>query len=106
VSDETLALDLIQEVGWQGHYLDREHTARHHRREHLRPRLLRRDPRELWERKGSKTALDLARERMHSILERHQPPPLDPAVEKELRAYVARVAKRTVADFEAAEWEE
>lgn len=106
VSDATLAVDLIREVGWQGHYLDREHTARHHRREHLRPRLLRRDARELWERKGSNSALDMARDRMRVILAQHRPPELDPAVEEELLAYVARVRERTVADFEAAEWEE
>ncbi len=106
VSDETIALDLIKEVGWQDHYLAQPHTAQHYRREHFLPKLLRRDPRETWESKGSKTALDLARERVRDILAKHEPRELDPAVEKELLDYVGMVRKRTVADFEAAEWED
>jgi trimethylamine--corrinoid protein Co-methyltransferase len=106
VSDETIALELIKEVGWEGHYLAEPHTARHFRKEHFLSKLLRRDTRATWERKGSKTAFDLARERVREILERHQPRELDPAVEKELLDYVARVRQRTVADFEAAEWED
>ncbi|HSQ04616.1 MAG TPA: trimethylamine methyltransferase family protein [Burkholderiales bacterium] len=106
VNDDTLALDLIKEVGWEGIYLDKPHTAQHYRREHLRPRLLRRDGRDSWVSKGSKTALDLARERVREILAKHQPRALDPAVEKELHAYVRMVQQRSVADFENAEWEQ
>jgi trimethylamine--corrinoid protein Co-methyltransferase len=106
VNEETLALDLIKEVGWQGHYLDQLHTAQHYRREHVLPRLLRRDSREVWEGKGSRTSLDLARERALDLLAKHQPRQLDPLVEKEMEEYIAMVSRRTVADFEAAEWED
>ena len=106
VSDETIALDLIKEVGWQDHYLAQPHTAEHFRREHFLPKLLRRDSRETWESKGSKTALDLARGRVHEILAGHEQRELDPAVGKELLDYLATVRRRTVADFEAAEWED
>ena len=106
VNEETLALDLIKEVGWGGHYLAQPHTAEHCRREHYRSKLLRRDARQTWEGKGSKTALDLARERVREILGKHQPRDLDPALDKELQDYVAMVRQRSVADFEAAEWED
>jgi trimethylamine--corrinoid protein Co-methyltransferase len=106
VSDETIALDLIREVGWQADYLAQPHTARHFRREHFLSKLLRRDGRASWESKGSKTALDLAHERVHEILANHEPRQLEPAVEKELLEYLAMVRQRTVADFEAAEWED
>jgi trimethylamine--corrinoid protein Co-methyltransferase len=106
VNQDTLALDLIKEVGWEGHYLAQPHTAEHCRSEHFRSKLLRCDARQTWEGKGSKTALDLARERVHEILEEHQPRELDPALDKELQDYVAMVRKRSVADFEAAEWED
>jgi trimethylamine--corrinoid protein Co-methyltransferase len=106
VSEETIALDLIKEVGWGGHYLDQLHTAQHYRREHFLPKLLKRDSREVWESKGSKTALDLARERAQEILANHQPRELDPAAEKEMLQYVAKARERTMADFEAAEWED
>jgi trimethylamine--corrinoid protein Co-methyltransferase len=106
VNEETLALDLIKQVGWQGHYLDQLHTAQHYRQEHCLPKLLRRDSREVWERKGSKTALDLARERVRDLLAKHEPRQLDPAVEKEMEKYIAMVRQRTVADYLAAEWED
>jgi trimethylamine--corrinoid protein Co-methyltransferase len=106
VSEETLAVELIKEVGWQGHYLDQLHTAQHYRREHYLPRLLRRESREVWESKGSKTALDLARERVRELLGRHQRRELEPAVEKEMLDYLNMVRQRSVADFEAAEWED
>jgi trimethylamine--corrinoid protein Co-methyltransferase len=100
VNEETIALDLIKEVGWQGHYLDQLHTAQHYL-----PRLLRRDSREVWEGKGSKTALDLARERVRELLAKHEPRQLDPAVEKEMQEYVAMVRRRSMDDYVAAEWE-
>jgi trimethylamine--corrinoid protein Co-methyltransferase len=106
VSEETIALDLIKEVGWDGQYLDQLHTAQHFRREHFLPKLLRRDSREVWEGKGSKSALDLARERARDILAKHQPRELDSAVERELLQYRDMARGRAMADFEAAEWED
>jgi len=106
VNDETLALDLIKEVGWKDQYLDKVHTAEHCRQEYFFSKLLRRDARETWEKKGSKTALDLARERVREILAKHQPRQLDPAMEKELLDYLNAVRQRSMADFEAAEWED
>ncbi len=106
VSDETMALDLIKEVGWQGHYLDQLHTARHYRREHYLPSLLRRDARETWESKGAKTAFQLATEKARDLLAAHERPPLDPAIEKELKEYADVVRGRTMNDYLAAEWDE
>ncbi len=105
VSEDTMALDLIKEVGWQGHYLDRLHTARHYRQEHYLPGLLRREAREVWEGKGSRTALDLARERARDLLAAHEQRPLDPGVERDLHQYVATVRRRSMDDYLAAEWE-
>lgn len=42
VEDETLALDVVREVGIAGSFLETEHTRRHHRRELFAPRLLNR----------------------------------------------------------------
>jgi len=106
VNDETIALDLIKEVGWQDQYLDKVHTAEHCRKEYFFSKLLRRDTRETWEKKGSKTALDLAREKVREILAKHEPRQLEPALEKELLGYLNAVRQRSMADFEAAEWED
>jgi len=106
VNENTLALDLIKQVGWEGNYLAERHTAQNFRREHFLPKLMPRDVRQTWEQKGAKTTLDLARERVRAILAKHERCPLDPALEKELQAYVAMVQGRTVADYYAAEWED
>jgi trimethylamine:corrinoid methyltransferase-like protein len=68
--------------------------------------LLRRESREIWESKGSKTALDLARERVRELLARHRPRELEPAVEKEMLDYLDMVRRRTMDDYFAAEWED
>jgi trimethylamine--corrinoid protein Co-methyltransferase len=106
VDENTLALNLIKQVGWEGNYLAERHTAQNFRREHFLPKLLPRDVRQTWEAKGAKATLDLARERVRAILAKHQPRPLDPAVEKELQAYAGMVRERTVTDYYAAEWED
>ncbi len=106
VTDDTLAMDLIRGVNFRGHYMAEEHTVSHYRKEHFIPNLLPREPYDAWEKAGSRTALDYARERARQILARHQPRELDPAVEKELEAYRQGVAARTLEEFYAGELEE
>jgi trimethylamine--corrinoid protein Co-methyltransferase len=99
VNDETVAVNLIREVNFSGHYLNQRHTARYFRREHFLPRLVIRDGYEAWEKASRKTVLDRARERMEEILAAHRPRELDPAVERELRAYLEMVRGRTIEDY-------
>jgi trimethylamine--corrinoid protein Co-methyltransferase len=99
VDDETLALDLIRQVNFSGHYLAETHTSRHFRREHYIPRLLVREGYETWEKEGRRTALDRARDRVREILAAHQPRELDPAVDTELEAYLEMTRGRSVEDF-------
>jgi len=99
VNDETVAVNLIREVNFSGHYLNQRHTARYFRREHFLPRLVIRDGYEAWEKVSRKTVLDRARERMEEILAAHRPRELDPAVERELRAYLEMVRGRTIEDY-------
>lgn len=106
VNSETMALDLIKEKGFSGHYLAEEHTVQHFKREQYIPSLLVRDPHATWLKEGSKNALDLAREKVTAVLAAHQPFPLDPAVAKELAAYRDTVAARELEEFYLAEQEE
>jgi trimethylamine--corrinoid protein Co-methyltransferase len=99
VDETTLALDLIKEIGFAGNYLDQMHTVRHFRKEHHIPKLLVRDPYEAWEKAGSPTALDRAKDRVREILASHQPRQLDPAMVQELEAYRQMVAQRDLNDF-------
>jgi len=54
VNDNTLAFDLIREVGPGGNFVAARHTRRFMRREHYRPSLSDQNSREEWEAKGGK----------------------------------------------------
>jgi trimethylamine--corrinoid protein Co-methyltransferase len=103
VNDDTLALDAIREVGFSGHYLDHEQTARRFRDEHFIPTLLPREPHDTWLAAGGRSAIDHARERVRQLLADHQPRELDPAIERDLEAYRQRVARRPMEEFYAYE---
>jgi len=87
VDEETMALDLIAEVGPGGEYLTTEHTLKHFR-DNWFPRLIARDPYEKWEQKGRKDLGRRANEFVRHVLEKHEPKPLDLRVEEELRRIV------------------
>ena len=106
VTDDTLALDLIKQVGFSGNYFAENHTVDHYRAEHYIPRLAVREPYETWEKGGSRLALDHARARVAEILARHQPRQLDPALARELENYRKMVASRTLEEFYGYEVEE
>ncbi len=110
VNDETLAESLIRQIGPDGNYLAEEHTARHYRSEHFLPRLLVRDPYDVWIEGGSRPALEAARQRAASLLAKHQPYPVDVEIEQNLNRYRQKIATRSLDDFyngenpEAQEW--
>ena len=54
ISAETLALDVIDEIGPQGDYLGHEHTAKHFRREGWYPQVFDRQRYEAWSEAGGK----------------------------------------------------
>lgn len=77
VTDETLAIDLINQVGpIPGHYLGTEHTRKWWQKEQFIPKVGDREAYPIWIKSGKKDALVLAQERMEEILATHQPKPL------------------------------
>jgi trimethylamine--corrinoid protein Co-methyltransferase len=76
VNDETLMLDVIDEVGPGGEFISREETARNFRKEIWMPRLMDRQPWNQWTGKGSPTMAERIRARIREILETHTPAPL------------------------------
>ncbi len=89
VSDESLAVDVIGQVGPEGHFLTQEHT-RQHFREAWTPELLDRTDHKTWQAAGSKTLGERAAARVEEILSDHQPEPLPTGVRQELRSIVER----------------
>jgi len=90
VNAETLALDLVDEVGPGGHFLEAEHTLRHFRSETWYPSLLDRQCYDAWQSAGATTLKDRARARVDEILRNHTPQPLPPEVEEELERILAK----------------
>ena len=77
VSDEALAVDLINEVGpMPGHFLSTEHTRRWWKKEQFLPALNDRSSFSEWVKAGKKTSFDMARERLDEIVGSHKPTPL------------------------------
>lgn len=87
VNEETLALDVIDQVGPHGDFLGTEHTARHYK-EDWYPRLLDRSDFDTWKAAGGKTLRQRARERVDEILSSHRPEPLPKDVQAKIDAIV------------------
>jgi len=68
VDEDTLAFDLIKQVGPGGHFVSAKHTRKYMRTEHYQPTLSERDNLEEWKAKGKKDTAARARERVEEIL--------------------------------------
>ena len=80
VNDETLALDIIGDVGPGGHYLSQRHT-----RKHMRPLAKKLGITHQMDAEGKyRDPLEVAREKVMWILENHHPEPLEAAKQAEL----------------------
>ncbi|MFC2019008.1 trimethylamine methyltransferase family protein [Chloroflexota bacterium] len=71
VDDETLAFDLIKEVGPAGNFVTAKHTRHFMRREHYQPLLSDRDNRDEWEAKGGKAIWEKAKEMVPQLIAEH-----------------------------------
>jgi len=82
---ESIAAEVIADVGPGGHYLDHEHTFKNVRSEFYFPTLADRQQRSIWEEQGSKDAFTRAHEEARRILNEHQPLGFSEDMEKYLR---------------------
>jgi len=93
ITDETLALDVIDRVGPGGHFLEERHTLRHFR-ENWFPRLLDRGNVSEWDAEGRLTLGDRTAARVREIFESHEPLPLEEVVADRLAAVIQRAEER------------
>ncbi len=97
VDDETLALEVIDEVGPGGNFIAQGHTRQHMRSELWLPKLIDRTKYDAWQAAGSKTMGDRVRDRVAEILATHQTPPLEKDVEAGIDKIIAAADKRASA---------
>lgn len=93
INPESLAVDAINRVGHRGNFLSDPHTLKFlHREKRFKPGLFDWRPHELWS-NGSGSILERARDRMSAILQRHEVPPLDEPLQKELNCILQSAEK-------------
>ncbi len=90
VSPETLALEMIAEVGPGGHHFGTSHTQARYRDAFYQSELAERVGFESWQGAGGQDALQRANGMWKSWLQQYERPPLDEAVAEELNDFIAR----------------
>jgi trimethylamine--corrinoid protein Co-methyltransferase len=90
VSEETLALDALRDVGPAGHFFGTAHTLERYRDAFYQPLLSNWENYDTWVERGSITAEQNANRIWKELLKDYQQPPLDPAIDEALADYVAR----------------
>ncbi|MBS1249602.1 MAG: Glycine betaine methyltransferase [Chloroflexi bacterium] len=89
INAETLALDVVEELGPEGNYLAHDHTFEHFRDPYY-SELADKRQYDSWVEQGATTMEERAAEQVEKILAEHEPEPLPDDVQKALRAIVVR----------------
>jgi trimethylamine--corrinoid protein Co-methyltransferase len=83
-------LDAVREVGPGGHFFGAAHTLARYETAFYSPMLSDWRNFETWEEDGARTATERAHTLYKQILADYEEPPLDPAIDEELAAFVAK----------------
>lgn len=87
---DDLGLDAIAEVGPFGHFFGCEHTQSRYKSAFYSPLISDWSNFESWEEKGSQWAHQRAQKAVREILDNFEVPPLDPAIDEELKSFMAK----------------
>jgi len=88
VTDDHLAVDLINKIGTWGSYLEEGHTLKHFKSENWYPDISCRKLFEMWSEDGGKDAITVAGEKAQSILSQKTNAKLDQRLIKELKRII------------------
>ncbi|MDR3541631.1 MAG: trimethylamine methyltransferase family protein [Desulfosporosinus sp.] len=94
IDEETLAVDVIDEVGPGGNYVAHTHTYENFRKEIWNPKQFNRSFWEIWEEQGSKTVEVNSAELAKEIVATHTPELLDETVRTGLNEIIAETERR------------
>ena len=90
ITPDSLALDMIRQVGPGGHHFGTSHTQENFRTAFYRPFLSDRRPYGTWEGAGSPDAMQRAAQLGEQLIKNYEAPPLDEGVHEALKSFVAR----------------
>ena len=87
INNETLAIDIIHQIGPTKDFLMHAHTFRHMRSQ-SQPELINRKAKEEWKAAGGKDIYTTSVEKARSILENHKPEPLPKGVSNKIKSII------------------
>ena len=90
MDDNAFARDAYSEVEPAGHFLGCSHTMANYETAYYDAKLSDSENVESWEERGSKDTARRAYDRWNELLNQHEAPPLDEAVDEALQAYIAK----------------
>jgi trimethylamine--corrinoid protein Co-methyltransferase len=90
IDEESLAFGAHEEVGAGGHFLGAMHTLERFRECFYRPLLSSTENFDRWQRNGGRDATERASEIWRKTVDEYEQPPIDDAVDAQLREYVTR----------------
>jgi trimethylamine--corrinoid protein Co-methyltransferase len=93
VTEETLALDVIEELGPTGSYIGHDHTMRHFKEPYY-SKLADKNPYSVWQKRGATTMEQRAAQLVDSLLAKHKPEPLPTDVQQAIKKIVEREQAR------------
>lgn len=96
ITDESLAVDLIKEVGIKGEYLSEIHTFNNFKNLQSNPLVMDRNTRNKWKGLGGKDMAVRSNEKAKQILAKHHPKPLTDEVALKVRGIVQRAEKELI----------
>jgi trimethylamine--corrinoid protein Co-methyltransferase len=93
VNEETLALDVVEDLGPDGDYLPHDHTYRHFKDAYY-SKLADRQIYSAWQEAGSTTMADRAAKQVDEILTNHKVDPVSEEIKNTLREYVRKAEEQ------------
>lgn len=93
INTDTIALDVIDQVGPGGHFLEHAHTYKHFK-ENWVPKLFDRTSREEWESAGQRSVGDKTIAKVQQILESHQAEALSDGISEALDKIIQKAEER------------
>ncbi len=92
--DDPITLDLFKDFARDTQFLSHPHTKKWYRGEHTFPRLIDREPYDIWVSQGRKSITDRAKEEVENLLQKNPPPLPDKETQKALKEIMLSDAMR------------
>ena len=99
VNAETLALDVVHNVGPGGHFFTEDHTLQHYRAETWYPNLMDRRTYEDWSKDGEMTLKKRAQRKVAEILNTHKPEPIEDDIASEIERIIQSAESRMTGEM-------